>query len=456
MQHCGRALASWLLCGLAATGCVSAQTGQQLTRVQRASAPHVTRASASSEREPTLELPLRRAAVVKRVLEHSPTLSMLARRARALVQAGHAEAALPSPELEFQAWNLPLARPYAAGDADMYMLELRQRFPAGGVQDARARAMAEEAEGVLAELAEEEAALAARAENALTDYALANAAQRVQQQQLAQLERVRQAVQARIATGGARLAEISRLDTEVAKAERARIRSEGQLAEASAQLNALLGRPVGSELRTPAPLAVHTVRLPTTDLLKIADEKRGLARGARAKLRAAEARGDAARATARRPEVMLGVGYWQEPRMRAGFGLSASTSLPWLWGPGRALERQAEEEAAAERDALRAASLVARIEITELSARLQTLEREWQVVQRDALPAARRTVDAVTAAYASGNGSLVEWVDSARSALDLELEVLDLEAQLARGVTGLERAVGSALRRTPLDSGVEP
>ena len=445
-----------MLFGLTASGCVSAQTGQQLTRVQRASSPHVTRVSASSEHRPPLELPLRRDAVIERVLEQSPTLSMLARRARAMVQAGHAEAALPSPELEFQAWNLPLARPYAAGDADMYMLELRQRFPAGGAQDARARAMAEQAEAMLAELAEEEAALAARAENALTDYALASATQRVQQQQLAQLERVRQAVQARIATGGARLAEISRLDTEVAKAQRALIRSEGQLAEASAQLNALLGRPVGSELGTPAPLTAQTVRIATPELLKLADEKRGLSRSSRAKLRAAEARAEAARAAARTPELMLGVGYWQEPRMRAGFGLSASTSLPWLWGPGRSLERQAEEETAAERDALRAASLATRIEITELAARLRTLEREWQVVQRDALPAARRSVDAVTATYASGNGSLVEWVDTARSALDLELEVLELEAQLARGVAGLERSVGSALRRTPLDSGIKP
>ncbi len=42
---------------------------------------------------------------------------------------------------------------------------------------------------------------------------------------------------------------------------------------------------------------------------------------------------EAAEAEARIPEFMVGLGYWQDPTMRPGVGVTASMSLPWLWGP---------------------------------------------------------------------------------------------------------------------------
>jgi hypothetical protein len=173
----------------------------------------------------------------------------MAHRARALVHAGRAEGSLPPAELGFEAWNLPLARPYALGEADMYMVELRQRFPAAGSLDARARAMAEEAQAMLAELSSEERLVAERAANAFADYTQAFAEKRLQEQPARAARsawgRRSVLVTPRVAPGSQRPA---RIDVEVTKAQRALARVGGDIARSRATLNAVLRRPPGALL----------------------------------------------------------------------------------------------------------------------------------------------------------------------------------------------------------------
>jgi outer membrane protein TolC len=265
----------------------------------------------------------------------------MAHRARALVHAGRAEGSLPTAEVGVEVWNLPLAQPYALGEANMYMVNLRQRFPAAGSLDARARAMAEEAQAMLAELSSEERLVAERAATAFAEYTQAFAERRLQEQQLALLERMAQAVRARYTTGGSGLADASRIDVEVAKAQRALARVVGDLARSRATLNAVLRRPPGAPLGEPREAPPETVRFSVEELVSRAEANRGATLSADARLRAAGARREAAEAEARIPEFMVGLGYWQDPTMRPGLGASVSMSLPWLWGPTRDRMHQA-------------------------------------------------------------------------------------------------------------------
>jgi outer membrane protein TolC len=394
--------------------------------------------------------------VVVAAVGRSPALAVMAHRARALVHAGRAEGSLPPAELGFEAWNLPLARPYALGEADMYMVELRQRFPAAGSLDARARAMAEEAQAMLAELSSEERIVAERAANAFADYVQAFAEKRLQERQLALLARMGQAVRARYTTGGSGLAEAARIDVEVTKAQRALARIGGDIARSRATLNAVLRRPPGAALGEPRETPPETVRISVEDLIARAEANRGATLSADARVRAAGARREAAEAEARIPEFMVGLGYWQDPTMRPGMGVTASMSLPWLWGPNRDRVRQAGEEEAAERAARDNASLDTQAEVSEAHARLLALEAQFSVIRGQALPATSRSMEALTAAFSTGNASLLEWVDVARSLLDLEMEMVVLHGDLQRGVASLERAVGTALPRTPLHEDSTP
>ena len=135
-----RSVAAAALAALA-SGCVSTQTGRTLDRsygAGMACAREAPRRSTerSTASETDLAGPVARDVVVAEAVAQSPAHAVMAHRAQALVHAGRAEGALPPADLGFEAWNLPLARPYALGEADTYMVELRQRFPAAGSLDA--------------------------------------------------------------------------------------------------------------------------------------------------------------------------------------------------------------------------------------------------------------------------------------------------------------------------------
>lgn len=434
-------------------GCISERTSGALDRPYAAATGGIRARATDAAPEVDAAAPLDREAIVALAVARSPALGALAHRARALVHAGRAEASLPTAELGVAAWNLPLTRPYAVGEADMYMVELRQRFPAAGSRDARARAMAEEAEALLAELSAEERLVAERAEGAYADYAAALEARALQRRQAALLEQMGDVIRARYSTGGAALADLSRVELELAKSGRALARLEADVTRARASLNALLRRAPGAPLAEPREEPAGTVRLPTSDLLARAAAHRGPVLAAAARARAAEARREAAEAEARLPEVAVGVSYWQVPRMRPGIGLTASMSLPWLWGPGGERSAQAREEERAEAEVREASALTSQAEVTEAHARLAAFEDQLVVIHRQALPAARRSIDALAAAYVTGSASLLEWIDAARSSLDLETEATELHAELARAVAALERAVGAPLPRAPIALG---
>jgi len=129
----------------------------------------------------------------------------------------------------------------------------------------------------------------------------------------------------------------------------------------------------GAPLGEPREVPPETVRLSVEELLARAEANRGSALSSDARLRAAGARREAAEAEARFPELMVGLGYWQDPRMRPGIGVTASMSLPSLWGPGRDRIHQAQEEEAAERAARDSVRVDAQGEVTEAHASARRL-----------------------------------------------------------------------------------
>lgn len=438
--------------GASVGGCVSAQTSQGLDRTFDATTPHLVPPTERSEAAPDLDLAatLDRDAVIALAVARSPSLTAMAHRARALVHAGRAERALPSPEVGVAVQNLPLARPYALGDAGMYMVEFQQRFPVAGARDARARAMSEEAQSLLAELSSGERMTAQRAADAYADYVRSAQERALQAQQVALLERMQGAIGARYSTGGSALADMPRLELELAKTRRAIARTEGDGVRVRAVLNALLRRPASAPLGAPREVQAETVRLSVEQLLALATTSRGATLAADARVRAAEARRAAADAEASTPEFMVGFGYWQDPRMRPGIGLSFSMSLPWLWGPQGERVAQAEEERAVESSVRESVAIDAQSEVTQAHAMLASAEAQFVVVDAQALPAVRRAIDALAAAYVTGNANLLEWIDAARAILDLEMEKIELGAELAHSIAALEQAVGAPLPRVSL------
>lgn len=450
----------WWIFASAALGCAPSPSRVLIDETFRESAtrhhgPAQTRGANTAVREPDLSAPVSRSIVVSLAVARDPALAAHAHRVRAMLHSARAEGALPPPALSAQVWNLPLLAPYALGEADMYMVEIRQTFPAAGSLDARARAMAEEARATAAELASHEREVARRAEEAYADYARAVARQAAFDAQIALLEEMFDAVRARFPSSSDALAEMTRIETEAARVRRARTRAEGEVARARTVINALLLRRPDAPLGPPRDFEPDTIRLGLDELLARAAHSRGSIAAARARLRAARARSDAARAEATWPEFMVSGGYWQAPEMRPGIGAGFSMTLPWLGSGPRARMDEAREREAAEAASVREADAIVRQEVSEALARLVALEREWRVLRNEEAPAAERAVDAVRAAYVSGRSDLLAWIDAARAVLDVRTEEADVSADLSRAMAALEWAVGEGLPRVRVTSAGE-
>lgn len=441
------------LAGIAALlmGCVSTQTARRLDQSYRNASVRIERpvADGGADDGDNVDLsgPIDRDTIIELVVSRAPSLSAVSHRARALVHAAHAEGSLPAGEVSFKIWNLPLARPYSLGEANMYMVDLQQRFPAYGSLDAHARATLEEAEALLLDTASEERVWAQRAADAYASYVHGIQDHALHREHLQLLDQMQSAVRARLTTGGSAIADAARIELEVAKTQRSIARTTGNVARARAALNALLRRAADAPLGPPRQTHAEAVRLSVEELITQAHAHRGETLAVDARVRAASARRQAAEAEASYPEITVGVGYWQDPMRRPGFGTNVAMSLPWLWGGADHRVNQALEQEAAEISSGDDADVELQSEVTEAHARIAANEAELLTIDQQALPAARRSIEALIAAYTSGNATLLEWVDASRSVLDLKMESADVTEALALSVAALERAVGTSLPR---------
>ena len=432
----------WLL--VATCGCATESSFARVDAIVRASRPREARAGES--------VPLStRDAIVRAAVTHDPGFVARLERARAMVESARADGALPPPEVNAQMWNVPFSRPWALGDAEMYMVELRQRLPPWGSLDARSRATLAGADAALAELASREREVSRRASDAWADFMAGALHHRVHHEHLAVVDQMRDATTARASVGGG-IEALARVELERARVLRLLTRFDSDQSRARRVLGVLAGR----EPAAPSELDREALGQTVAESRE-ALEERALSRQrrmieARSRVASARASVDAARAESSHPEFMVGLSGWFNTTQHQGYGANVSMTLPWLWGPGRARVAASEATLAAEEASVREAELETRAEVVEAFGRVRGIERELAEVRADALPAALRALDATRARYVAGGAPLIEWLDVARMRLDLAMDEADLVVELARAVAALEEAVGEPLARVTLDA----
>jgi outer membrane protein TolC len=368
-----------------------------------------------------------------------------------MLHAARAETALPPPELGLEVWNLRLTPPYDASTLDMVMLEFRQAFPPGRARDAMGRAMAEEARGMIAEIAGRAQELRRLVAERHAAYAAALRQRAVIAEQDRTLDRTFDVARARHAVEGSALEEIVRIEAERARAARQLERAARDAAVARAALNALLQRPPDAPLgEPPLDAGARTVRLPLEDLLARVERATAVLGASRARVGAARARAEAARTAARAPDVMLGVTGWYSPMGQdVGLGGMVSISLPSATAAARERAAESAELEASEDAAARGALNDARGQVGQALARLAGLERELAVLRDQARPAAERSVEVMGDAYLAGRSDLLPWIDALRMVLDVRMEEIEGAKEIAMAVAELEQAVGEPLPQVP-------
>lgn len=391
-----------------------------------------------------------RDSLVRAAIGRNPALAGGKARAQAAEAMAEAEGKLPPPEAMAQLWQVPLAKPYSVLDAQMFMVGVTQQFPASSVRDAKAQAGRTMARVEDAMVADRELRLARDAAHTFYDYREAFLRYRVHLEHHAVAEQSLSLARARLG-GGASLVDLTDAELELARNEADTAVEASKKETARARINGLLGRD------TTAPLGPPRIESSTVPLLAL-DELVAMAREKRPDLHADELRRRAAADTARAAEreatvPSFGVGAFYfvptAPMWMHGYGVSATMSLPWLWGAADARARAAASQSlAAQKDAEGTRYQLAVDVATNAVVAVAAGERV-RILREKVLPATARSEEAVRAGYVTGATKLSELLKAQRSVVDARMELLEAETMLDHALVDLEWAVGARIPRAP-------
>jgi outer membrane protein TolC len=400
--------------------------------------------------------PINVAGLEATALARQPSLVAAAHRVRALVERARAEGRLPPPELMAEIWQVPFAKPYALDKSSMIMFSLRQQFPAAGMLDRMSEALAQEAHAEVAKAGAEARTLVRDVDRSFADYAEAHARRAAHEAHRAIVEQMLAAARARYTTGGS-LGDYTRAELESARAAAEVERERGMVDEARVRLNGLLARPASAALGPPRWGETRTVALTPERAAELAASGNPEIAMAERMEKAARAAADAADRDATIPMFSVGLdGFLPVNNTPAGYGVSFAMSLPWAWGAASSRARSAEQKALAERAAASSTRLRMRTDAAMALASVRAAERRFLTLRDGATLAAHRALEAARAGYAAGGTDILMWLDTARMAREVDLDLAMAHGDLDRALADLDWTTGAHLPRTSLPSAKEP
>lgn len=402
--------------------------------------------------------PIDRVTIVHEAVRRHPGVRAAEQRARATSLSASAAGRLPAPEAMVQVWQVPLARPYAIGDAGMVMVGVEQSFPSPGARDARERAGAQFA-AVDREMATDRARLIHRdAEHAFADYVEAGARHGIHIEHRTIAERSLALARTRHA-GGAAITDVTQAEVELARMDADVIGDRTRVVGARARLNALLARDAMAPLGPPVRIEPEIATWDLATSIAKAHQSRPQLRAVDAEIHARTEEARAAAREANLPSFRVAALYFAPVGTVPvnGYGANASMSLPWFWGEAGARREAAMEQVAAARTEAGAAVIPIDAEVAAADSNMRAAALRLQALRDRALPASHRSYEALWAGYEVGRTEMLALLMARRAVVDIESEIVVARASLDHALAELDASVGAEVpRRTlgPLDPAV--
>jgi outer membrane protein TolC len=219
-------------------------------------------------------------------------------------------------------------------------------------------------------------------------------------------------------------------------------------------LNGFLARPFDAPLADPQPSEPANVTMTPDALVQLATRTRPDLRAANARIEAERSALKSVERESSLPSFTLGASYFAPTTNMPvhGYGVSASMTLPWVWG-GNARKEEAQR-ALAQASTYDAADARLRIgvDVGTSAATARAAAERLRVLRDSALPAAKRALDVTFATYAAGRGDLLGVLRAQQAVVDTDIDIVMARASLDHALADLDWAVGTLLPRTPLDA----
>ncbi len=394
--------------------------------------------------------------LVDEAVGRNPSVEEAFSRYRAALQRAPQMNALPDPELSVMQYA---RTPETRVGPQTTMVTLSQRFPwlsklraQGQVEDKEAAAMA-----ALYEAQKDE--VARRVRVAYWDLAYIDRASSIAEEDLEVLRHFETLAQARYSQGVGLQQAAIKLQAEITRGLNRLQTLRRRRVDVESAINALCDRPQS----TPLPRVEPPVDLPPADhpverLYVVAEQRRPELAAAFLRIETEEKRIHAAKKQGR-PELRVGVAYGLvlDRRDMAGremppqwngkdvYGVSVGTSLPIFRRKYNAAVHEATETFLASKHRYRDLRNQVQADIRSIAFDAETIREQIRLFETALLPQAEQSLRSGESAYASGEGGVLDLLDSQRMLLEIRLGLAQLRSDYLKSVAELERAIGAPL-----------
>ncbi len=367
--------------------------------------------------------------------------------------------ALDDPVASNAVFPIPSVAPqYYLMGYNPYNLTLAQQFPWIGTLRLRGEAAEKDVQVALAELAAAQLDTVAAVKRAYYNLYAGLKTEEILNETRKVLEDFRALARQRLRTGGTQQ-DVIKAEVLISELDRELANNQQGIAMARSALGRQLHIRPDAELKT----------LPTLDLAAVPaeiDRLSDLAIAARPELQgrlAAIARDEKAIELARKrfyPNITLGLTYMdmqktnaQAPNTASGtpnVGLFVGFNLPVYHAKYRAGVCEAQERALADTRLLEAQRDETYSEIQDLMVQARVQQNVLSLLRDSILPRTRESLELARGDYARSNVDYATVLSSLRELLQVQLQIAQIEAELAKALAALERAVGCQINdRTP-------
>lgn len=387
--------------------------------------------------------PLRLNDVAAIALDNRVEVAAAKARAEALAQRPTIVSALEDPMISAAIDHYPYENPMMeSGRRYNKSFSIEQKFPLSGIRGHRKEAARADAERAKALTAATELDVVLDAQR---NFLMLHERRRMKGIIEEQISLARQLVNTaanRYASGAGVQADVLRSEVEVARLLAEQQSLVAQIRAAEVMLNVSLGRPAQATIPTLQYQPNRAEPATEANVLDRASSSRPELGVGAAEVERAKAEVEVMRSMYK-PMAMVRIGQATTMAEGAGAMFMVGVSIP-LWrgsldagvSEAQAMQRMADADLEAMQRMVLGEVLAAREKVNAVRAQLRALESE-------VLPRSLVATDSALAGYASGKGSLVAVIESARALWGVQAELIMVESSLGEAWARLDRAMGT-------------
>ena len=371
-------------------------------------------------------------------------------RAEALAQRPAIVSALEDPMVSPSIDHYPFDMMEEEGGGRRYdwSVTVEQRFPLSGVRGYRRAAAHADAQRAKAVANGTELDVVLEAQRSYFMLLERRRMQSVIEEQLRLARQLVSASSSRYSSGTGLQADVLRAEVEVARVQSAQQSLAAQIRAAEAMLNTSLGRPAQDRVPELQYSGRYDEPLPVAAALDRALRSRPELIAGATEVDRAVAEIDVMRSMYK-PMATVRVGRASTMAEGPGGMVMIGVSVP-IWrerlrsgvAEAKAMERMAYADLEAMRRMVEGEAMAARESVS--AARTQVL-----VLESEVMPRALAATDSALSAYASGQGTLVSVIESARALWEVQAEQVMADSALGEAWARLERSIGGAEEARP-------